>query len=86
MKVVADDRHDLYGEQFFKDYLKLVRVEAGWQEVLNTNRVNWVLMPAESPLGEALSACPDWSVEYRDSLSVLLTNHPRSGARMQPGP
>ena len=29
-KVVVDDRHDLYGEQFFKQYLKAVRIEPGW--------------------------------------------------------
>jgi hypothetical protein len=71
-KVVLDDRHDLYGEQFFKDYLKLIRLEPGWQEVLNNNLVNWVLMPAQSPLGGALSTDKDWAVEYRDKVAVLL--------------
>src|SRR5207244_877132 len=42
-KVVADDRHDLYGEQFFKDYLKLIRVEPGWEEVLRRNNSDWVI-------------------------------------------
>ena len=33
-QVVVDDRHDLYGEEFFKSYLKMVRVEDGWEEFL----------------------------------------------------
>ncbi len=72
VKVVADDRHDLYGEQFFREYIKLTRVEPGWQDVLKKNNVNWVLMPAESPLGGVLSSNGEWSAEYRDSVSVLL--------------
>ena len=27
--VVVDDRHDLYGEEFFKSYLKMMHVERG---------------------------------------------------------
>jgi hypothetical protein len=72
VKVVADDRHDLYGEQFFRNYLNLMNVAPDWQEVLEKNNVSWVLMPAESPLAGALSRSPAWSVEYRDSVSILL--------------
>ena len=71
-KVVVDDRHDLYGAQFFKDYLKVVRVEPGWEEVLKKDNAGCVLMPPQSPLAGILSTQPDWSVEYRDEMAVLL--------------
>ena len=71
-RVVADDRHDLYGEQFFTDYLKLIHIEPGWNDVLNSSQANWVLMPVKSPLIEALTANPQWSVAYRDDVSALL--------------
>jgi len=71
-KVVADDRHDLYGEQFFKDYLKVVRVEPDWEAVLKKNNVDWILMPTQSPLAGILSARQDWSVAYHDEVAILL--------------
>jgi hypothetical protein len=71
-KVIADDRHDLYGEQFFKDYLKLIRVEPGWGEVLKKNASAYVLVPAESPLAAALEQKPEWVIGYRDELAVLF--------------
>ena len=71
-KVVADDRHDLYGEQFFKEYLKLIRVEPGWDEVLKKNNIACVLVPAESSLAAALEQKPDWNTKYRDSTAELF--------------
>jgi hypothetical protein len=71
-KVMVDDRHDLYGEQFFKDYLKLVRVEPGWDRVLNERAVNWALLPVGSTLSNALQATPGWSINYRDETAVLF--------------
>ncbi len=70
--VVTDDRHDLYGEQFFKDYLKLVRVERGGELVLQNNHIPWVLVPSESPLAAALEQRRDWSSRYRDNAAELF--------------
>src|SRR4029079_1796541 len=54
-KVFVDDRHDLYGEQFLKDYLKTLRLTPEWADFLNQRRVKWVLVPAESALANMLS-------------------------------
>ena len=50
VRVIDDDRHDLYGEQFFKNYLTITRVEPGWEQLLSQLKANWVLMPKNSPL------------------------------------
>jgi len=71
-RVVADDRHDLYGEQFFKNYLKLVRVEPGWEKVLQDNHAIWVLVPVNSALGGTLVERTNWIVVYRDDVAILL--------------
>ena len=47
-KVFVDDRHDLYGEEFLKDYLKAIRLTPDWNGFLGEKRVNWALLPAES--------------------------------------
>ena len=71
-KVVVDDRHDLYGEQFFKQYLKTVRAEPGWNDLLQEQRVNWVLVPPESALANILTDTRGWTADYRDKVGILF--------------
>jgi hypothetical protein len=71
-KVVVDDRHDLYGDEFFKDYLKVTLVQPGWDEVLDKLHVDWVLMPAESPLANILRLKAGWESVYEDKTAVLF--------------
>jgi hypothetical protein len=71
-KVMVDDRHDLYGERFFKDYLKVVRVEPGWDEVLRNEQTGLVLVRTESALANVLKETPEWRVVYEDEVAVLF--------------
>jgi len=71
-KVFVDDRHDLYGEEFLKDYLKAIRVAPEWDKFLSEKRVNWALLPAESSLANMLKETSKWGLVYRDKTSVLL--------------
>jgi len=71
-KVFVDDRHDLYGADFLKDYLKAIRLTPDWEKFLNEKRVNWVLVPAESSLANMLEERSQWSVVYRDGTAVLF--------------
>jgi hypothetical protein len=71
-KVVADDRHDLYGDQFLKEYLQAVLVQPGWDGALDKLHVEWVLMPADSPLANMLRLKAGWEPVYEDRTAVLL--------------
>jgi len=71
-KVVVDDRHDLYGSQFFKDYLKIVLVQSEWEKVLDEKQVNWVLVPSESSLANIMKLTPKWTVTHEDGTAVLF--------------
>ena len=71
-KVMVDDRHDLYGVDFFKSYLKILHTEPGWTNTLDSLHATRVLIPAQSSLAGALEALPEWKVEYRDSTAVLF--------------
>jgi hypothetical protein len=71
-RVFLDDRHDLYGEDFLKEYLKAVRVTPDWESFLIAKRVSWVLVPAGSSLGTMLELTSRWNVIYRDGTSVLF--------------
>ena len=71
-KVVVDDRHDLYGDEFFESYLKMVRVEPGWQDFLRDHANSYVLLPKESALAGALAEARDWKEIYADNVAVVF--------------
>lgn len=71
-RVFVDDRHDLYGEEFLKDYLKSIRVAPEWEKFLNEKRVNWALLPAKSSLANMLEETSKWNLIYQDQTAALL--------------
>ncbi len=71
-KVFVDDRHDLYGEEFLKDYLKAIRVTPDWDVFLKARKVNWALLPTGSSLANMLEETAQWNVVYRDGTAVLM--------------
>jgi hypothetical protein len=77
LKVVVDDRHDLYGEDFLKYYLGLVHVRPGWDAVLDRWQVNWILLPPNTSLAGALKEDTQWRVVHDDGVGILF--HRASG-------
>ncbi|HKC70249.1 MAG TPA: hypothetical protein VKB60_01440, partial [Terriglobales bacterium] len=75
-KVFMDDRHDFYGEPFVRDYIKVQHIQPGWQEVLDKNSVNWVLVPPDWTLANALKEMPQWRVLYDDHHAILFARLP----------
>jgi len=71
-KVLVDDRHDLYGDQFFKDYLKVVFVQAEWSRVLDEKQVDWILVEKNSSLGTILEQTPQWKLIHQDATAILF--------------
>jgi hypothetical protein len=71
-RVVVDDRHDLYGEEFFKSYLKMVRLERGWEELLRTHPASCVLLPRDAALANILVVTRGWSQIYADDVAVVF--------------
>ena len=71
-KVAVDDRHDLYGEQFLKSYLKTLHAEAGWQNFFDQYPVRCVVIPKDSALANLLAATPGWHEIYGDQLAVIF--------------
>jgi hypothetical protein len=71
-QVFTDDRHDFYGEDFVKDYIKVKDVQPGWESVLDRWHVNWVLIRPESTLANALKELPKWRVVYDDGVAIIF--------------
>jgi hypothetical protein len=71
-KVFVDDRHDLYGEECLKKYLKAVRLTPDWDSFLKDERVDSALLPTGSSLANMLEQTAQWNVVYRDGTAVLF--------------
>jgi hypothetical protein len=71
-KVFVDDRHDFYGENFLRDYLKAIRLAPDWDVFLKEKKVNWALLPAGSSLANMLEETSQWNLVYGDGTAVLL--------------
>jgi len=70
--VAVDDRHDLYGEEFLKSYLKLVNVEPGWEDLLTNYNIHRVLLPTGSAPANILAETAEWTMIYEDEVGVIF--------------
>lgn len=70
--ILVDDRHDLYGDEFFKQYLKVVKVEPGWREALAQTNAELVLLPVRAPLAAALQPEKNWREQYHDAVAIVF--------------
>jgi hypothetical protein len=70
-KVIIDDRHDLYGDEILRDYLKVTNIQPGWDDILRQMGANWVLMPEDSSLANMLNISPGWELAYSDKIAAL---------------
>jgi hypothetical protein len=75
-KVLVDDRHDLYGDQFFKNYLKIIFVQQGWEKILEEERANWILVEKDSALETMLRQTSKWKLIHGDGTAVLFQRNP----------
>ena len=72
MQVVVDDRHDLFGDEFFKSYLKMVHAEPGWDGFLREHPSSYVLVPKQSALASVFMESHAWRVIYSDDVAIAL--------------
>ena len=77
-RVVVDDRHDLYGEAFFKSYLKMMHVERGRDEFMRTHQVSCVLLPRDGALANILLVSRGWKQIYADDVAIAFVRDPAS--------
>ncbi|MDQ1388470.1 MAG: hypothetical protein QOF56_1924 [Acidobacteriaceae bacterium] len=72
IRVVVDDRHDFYGEDFLKSYLKMVHLEPDWQEFIQQYRPACVVVPKNSAVANILLETSEWQATYSDEVAVVF--------------
>jgi hypothetical protein len=76
VKVVIDDRHDFYGEEFLKSYLKMIHLQPGWEEFLEQQQPHYVIVPKDSALANILLETSAWKAIYTDEVALVFVRSP----------
>jgi hypothetical protein len=76
--VVVDDRHDMYGSEYMKGYLKIVQGNWDWQRQLQGTGARSALVSPNSAIGSLLRLSPEWRLIYDDGQALLFENIPQA--------
>jgi hypothetical protein len=71
-KVVIDDRHDLYGAKTLASYLRMLRLQPGWDVFLRDSQGSCLVMPTDAPITAMLNQTLGWKAVYSDSVSTIF--------------
>jgi len=74
--VFIDGRADMYGEDLFEEYRKVVAIDKDIDTILKKHEVNWMIYPHDTPLVRYLLAGNSWSQIYQDEEASVLLRKP----------
>jgi hypothetical protein len=72
-RIFIDGMTDFLGNDVLSSYIRIVRLDAGWEDELDRHGVSIVIMPPTSRLVHELRKMPDWRVWYADDVAIILT-------------
>jgi len=75
LQVVVDDRHDMYGSAYMRNYLKIVHGEEGWETLLDATGARSVLIAKGGKLASTMRGSPHWLTIYQDDQAIVLAHN-----------
>jgi hypothetical protein len=69
VRAFIDDRYDMHERALVDDYVKLVRGQRGWDEVLERREIDVVLWRRDSQLAELLERQPGWDLVFDSAVA-----------------
>jgi len=70
--VYIDGRIDMYGDQFVKEYIDIIRGKIDWREPFNRYGVKIAIVNTKAMLSREMQDSPDWQILYRDEMAVVF--------------
>jgi len=69
-----DGRGELYGGDFIRRYADTIGLRGGepLERLLEENRIDWTLMPADQPANRLLAHLPGWRRAYADEAAIIF--------------
>jgi hypothetical protein len=88
VRVVVDDRHDMYGSEYMKRYLKVVEGNWDWQQQLQAMGARAALVSPGGAIGSLLRLSPEWRLVYDDGQALIFetTEETTEPASLSPSP
>jgi hypothetical protein len=74
--VFIDDRYDMYPVTITNAFVRVLRLEPGWEKVLDRYDIEVVLWKRDHPVTGFLERDPGWQRVYRDRLAVVFLRRP----------
>jgi hypothetical protein len=72
IEVFIDGRADMYSKEHTDEYLKVVSVKRGWQEILKKYDIRCIIYNNGSPLSNVLLETDDWHLIYSDPVANIF--------------
>ena len=70
-KIFADSMADVTGE-LTRQYEMVITLTEGWKDVFSKYQIEWVIIPTNSELSQALGGSSAWETLYADSTATIL--------------
>ena len=71
-----DDRFELFGKAAILEYVDVLTGGPAWDTIRDRDRIDMVWVKPDRGLAKRMFEEPDWTVLYRDSVSVLFGRKP----------
>lgn len=71
--VFIDGQTDFYGESLTQDYETISNGWDGWDRLLESYKVSWIIIPIRSPLADKLVGSGDWTLVYSDPTTAIYS-------------
>jgi hypothetical protein len=72
MHVFIDGQTDFYGEALTRQYKEVINLGEGWENILNTYQVEWIIIPTKSALSKVLIKDLQLPVLYSDETTIIV--------------
>jgi hypothetical protein len=79
--VFIDGQTDFYGETLTREYVQVMSLQDGWQNILEKHEVAWVIVQSDKPLVNVLEKELNWDIVYRDGTATILQKPKTSAFR-----
>jgi hypothetical protein len=71
-KVFIDGRLDMYGSNHIREYYKVTRFSPGWEDILRSYGITWVIYDTDSEFVRFLATLKDWRLIYSDRVASIF--------------
>jgi len=70
--LMVDARVDFFDQSVLNDYQTLINGEPGWDQVISTYALHWLLIPPTVPLAQIITLTHEWSCQEIDTQHSAL--------------